>query len=530
MVYLDVYNTIFQYLEDIGIVDDVFDYAEEILDPLLKDVKNELFYNEFILEFSLSEYKQENKTLLMFLAENLYQDLSVKDKQQFDTILQSRRQNLKFIKKEKIDLLDRDGKGLFDFYFKEIVSNKMRVIRSSSPLEENKEVISARLIRNPLYPEKYSITGIIVSKETHDILVTLSIGKALERCLSEKKEHLEKMFEFSKTHTLEEIEKYKDKRSNPFLEQDREIMKINALFFEKFKQGFDEYLRDFFSLSNKSTFMEMTEYYLSIQEHLCETYFHTNYGSPSLLLHEKEAIAAFLAFLKKSPSSFEKSLKKLREEGKKEFERSLKNDSLRTRKKIMERTKHFLYSKPEFKEKAYEKEKQRLESYTTDQIKDFLEQTIKILSILPENKNVENALFLIMANGYLSETENLASLRDIQNDQDSLEYRPEEFYNYMYRWGEAYSLYIFLTVVDYLRKKEIKEAYKLLQEQEIAKTESFEWNFLIGRVYSLYDDEKYKVYFNAAKRVDKEMYRRELTRFLEDKEKGVVNLWENKEP
>ena len=56
MVYLNVYDTIFEYLEDIFIVDEVFEFSDDILKSMFRKDINNKFHNEFVLELALFQF------------------------------------------------------------------------------------------------------------------------------------------------------------------------------------------------------------------------------------------------------------------------------------------------------------------------------------------------------------------------------------------------------------------------------------------------------------------------------------------
>ncbi len=182
MVYLNVYDTIFEYLEEIGIVNDVFEHAEEILEPVLDSMKINELRNDLIIEFSIFTYSYKNKLLIEFLSKNLYPKLNEEEKKEFDLIRESKRFNLKFDKKDKTGKLDTHGKELYDVYFTDIDKNETKLVSSSTALDELKFDLNARLIKSPRDNSKYMIIGGIFDKKTFEalsMLASLNLAKKL---------------------------------------------------------------------------------------------------------------------------------------------------------------------------------------------------------------------------------------------------------------------------------------------------------------------------------------------------------------
>ena len=247
MVYLDVYNTIFEYLEETELIDNIIEYSEDILERILPESSSDEFNNEFLLEYALFNYRHENKMLIDFLSETLYPRLSTDNKKEFDSIKNSERFNLKFKKKISLNQKDTKGKELYDFYFEDIENNQTKIITSSTVLDKFTKDINARLINNPLYEGKYSAIGGISDVKTYKAVSQISSIKAATKRIEESKSTVNAILKFSKEHSLQEIEEYANKQSS-FIEQDKKIMQINRQFFEKFSIGFDEFLGDFFEL------------------------------------------------------------------------------------------------------------------------------------------------------------------------------------------------------------------------------------------------------------------------------------------
>jgi len=519
MVYLDVYNSIFEYLEKIGIVDDVFEYSEEVLGPFLDKIHSNEMRNDMVVELALYNYNYENDFLIQFLSEHLYPDLNEEEKKEFDLIKESERFNLKFNKKEKRNDLDTKGKELYDFYFKDMDSNETKIIVSATALDELKHNLNARLINNPNHKGKYAIIGGIFDEKTFEAVSSLSLLGMMKRRFEKTKSNFEQILSFSKKHTLKEIDNYRNEKSS-FLKQDKKIMKINNLFFERFKIGFDDFLNDFFEMSNDTNkFTEMADYYLSIEDKLKETLFDTNYAVPFRLFFERESIEGFASFIKKDSKLLEQSIIELKKRGKKEFEAALKNETSLSREKIIENAKMVLNEKvAPLKPEGYDIFIDKVNNYSPGEIKEFLVEIVGYLENLSEKMdNFDFSLFLSMTKELLDKAEKIPCLNEIKEKQKECEYIPEKFYEYIYARDEVYNLFVFLSAVYFINKQNPKKAYEIINENEIIKTDSFDMMFFTGKILSFFDDKKYKTYFNHAKKIDKKRYNEELEKFLNEK-------------
>ena len=525
MVYLDIYDSIFEYLKKMGIVDDVFLNAEAVLSHLLKNVKNNEMYNDLVAEFSLFNYEHNNQLLIDFLYENLYPNLDKNNKKEFNLIKESKRFNLKFEKKEIFNKLDTKQKQLYDFYFQDLDNNKTKIILSSTALDELKHNLNTRLIKHPEYENRHLIIGGIYDKKTFEAVSSLSSLKSIGNRFKEIEDYKDYILEFSKIHTLEEIDKYDDKRS-AFLEQDKKIMKINRIFFEKFNKGFDDFLKDFLNLSNdKTRFIEMVDYYLSIADDLRETILDTDYHFSLKLLVETSLIKGFSAFIKNNKQEFNQCLIKIKNEAKKEFENSIKANTFFSREEIMKNNKRFLNEKiAPLKLNNFNQFIKKLNTYSAKDIELFFTDIINYLEPSMNKIVTEDIGFFITSLKLLfKNSENISYKNEVLNDQKNIKYNPDIFYEYIGVDDGVYDLFVFMSIVDYILNKDIKGAYELVKEKNIEKTKSFDMMFLLGKILSFYDDKNYKPYFNHVKKIDKQRYKDELKAFLDQKEEN--NLW-----
>ena len=526
MVYLDVYNSIFQYLEDIGAVDEVFKYSEELIGHLFGSIKSNEMMNDVVVEIALFNYIHENTLLIDFLYENLYPNLNKNDKKEFDIIRESKRLNLKFNKKEKINQLDTKGLDLYDFHFHDMDSNKPVIVVSSTALDELGYNINARLIKNPNHEGKFSIIGGIFERNVAETIQELSALSMMKKSIDETKSHINDIFSFSKGHRIEEIKKYKNEKSH-FLDQDKKIMEINRNFFEKFNIGFDDFLNDFLALSNnQEKFIMMAEYYLTIADEIKETILDTDYSFPFGLLLEKSLIKGFAAFIKKDKKVIEHCISELNEQGKKEFENNIKGEIALSRENIIKNNKKFLREEvAKLKPKRFDSFIQRVDAYSPEQIKNFLSDIVNYLEEnLHDTENTEIDIFTAITKNMLKKADEIPYMEAVQEQQKNYGYIPAEFYDYLNVDDAVYDMMVFLSAASFLISKNHNAAYELLKESMIEKTESFDMMFLTGKIFSFFDNKKHKRYFNEAKRIDKKRYKIELKDFLDEKERKILTL------
>jgi hypothetical protein len=527
MVYLNVFDRIFEHLEEIGIVDDVIKYAEDVLKPMLSKVKGNLFYNEFVLEFALFNYVHENLLLIEYLSGDFYDSLDEDDQRFFGLIAESERHSLEFQKREKTSYLDTKGFELYDFFFMDADSKETKIVISSSPLLQKESIINARLIQNPIHEGKYSIIGGITDKETYDAIANLSMVKfAMER-MKESRVRAKEILRFCKEHTLEEIESLDDIKSR-FPLQEKEIMKINKEFIEKFGDGFDGYLSGFFGHSNDvERFILMTKHYLSVYPSLKKAISGSNltFGIP--LLIEDIVIRGFLAFIEKESVIVEECLKEMRSEAKREFEISRKNERTLTREKIIGNQLRFLQKNVNTEKSShFDTFIERLKSYSADQISQFLSEEI---AFLKENEGAlrksEDYMIILTLEEFLGKTEDIPYLNTTLEEQKNENFNSEEFYNWIDVADEVLSLMAFLSAIDLIRQGEWRRAYDIVMKNKIMKTDSFEEMFSVGKILSFFEDEEYKEYFNKAKKINKEKYKISVQKFLEEKEQKILSIY-----
>ena len=525
MVYLNVYDTIFEYLEDIGIVDEVFEFSDDILKSMFRKDINNKFHNEFVLELALFQFMHENKSLINFLAENLYDSLSADDKKAFDAIKESSRYNLRFTNKVKLDQLDTNNRELYDFQFTDLDTNEIKLIVSSAPLEEKGLVINARLIRNPLHAGKYAIIGGILDANSYSVVKGLCELKLAQKTLQDSKMAAEHLLRFSKEHSLKEIEKYDDEESR-FIVQDRIMMRINRQFYEKFEIGIDDFLKNLFELSNHhDKFVEMTEYYLSIIAEFHGALGDTNYIFKLPFLFEKTLVEGFLAFIKKDSVFLEKSIDTIKKEEKDEFDSSRGMEIALTREKIMEHQKKQLIKHiAPLNLDSFDLFFKKLESYPPEEIDKFLKALIDYLkkNYGRINPKFELEFLLHFLEHLFDNAMDIPYRAEIEEAHKEIVYDSEEFYSFIDANDEVISLLMTLQAAYFVDRNEFGMAYRLVKENKINRTDSFDQLFLLGKILSFFNDKEYKTYFRKAKGLDKARYTNELTTFLRQKEQSAI--------
>jgi len=521
MVYLDVYDRMLEYLEKTGVVDDVFDYCEDVLKPVLQKVDTKGFHDEMILEFALFNYRHENRVLIAFLGENMYNTLSGDERKEFDLVLNSERRNLKFEKKQRTNELD-NGKELYDFYYTDAESNETKIVRSSSSLENNGPIINARLIESPLYGGRYSLTGGIFDAETFKWIQTAFYLRMAMKGQDKAEAMIGHLLKFSREHSLEDIKRYENKESG-FIRQDRKIMEINRMFFEKFGCGFDDFLGDFYALSNRQDrFIEMAEYYLAIEDELFNTIMDTNYFLGLSLFPEGKAIKGFIAFLKNDAHQMEDSIRELQNEGKKEFEARRANEIALARENVLENQKKFLRKRiAPLHLDGFDSLMERLDAYAPDRSREFLGDIVGYLDKHWQELDSDTSVSLSLLKGLLHDADKMPYLKEILERQRENGYDSGRFYDYIGTDDSVYSLHVFLSAAYLFQKKDFHKAYRLIKEKAPEKTDSFAQLFFLGKVLSLFEDNGYKPYFSLAKKIDKARYAVELRKFLEEKQRHL---------
>lgn len=523
MVLLDVMDTIIEYLNEIEIIEDVFLFSDEIIGFAIKNNINDETYTDLISEFTLFNYKYNNKLLIDYLEENLYTKLNEYEKKEFELIKNSERYNLKFIRKEKLNEYDTKKLKLYDYYYKDLENNETKIIKSSTKLENLNKKINVRLIKHPKDNNKFLIIGGIWDGDIYkDIEKMITLKKVIIKN-KEIGNYYHYILEYSKNHTLEEIENYNNEKSN-FLEQDIKIMKINKKIFEKFGLSINELFKDIFKKSNnKEKLIEELKFFLSIYDEFIETIYNTNYNIDTFWGVEKEYIEIFIAFLEKDEKSFKKLLKKIKENAYETFNDYKKLIKISSRAEIIKNNKNYLNKtiKP-LKLKGYDVLINKIEKYNENEIKFFLKEIIDFFKPIKKQIDIEYFDLFYKKNVYdYHHHDELPYDKEIKNNLNMLIFDKEKFYVYMEYDEEIRNFCIFLIIVDKIIDNNLEEAYTFILEERITHNDSYEIMFLLGKVLSFYENKEYRYYFNHAKKIDKERYKKDIEIFIKEKEQGI---------
>ena len=129
LVFLSVYDDIWDYLDEIGILEEVQLIFEDLIgkESFPKHQSVEL-YRDMVLEYALFNYNHENKLLIEYLSEHLPDSLEERERKQFMELLDTKRRNLVFIKKSSRDEADIYGKMMYDFYFRDADTDEIIII------------------------------------------------------------------------------------------------------------------------------------------------------------------------------------------------------------------------------------------------------------------------------------------------------------------------------------------------------------------------------------------------------------------
>jgi len=120
VVFLDVHDTIWSYLKENDILDDIIDECEDFFGgKVLDEYDGTPLFADLVLEFGLFYFFVEKIRLLEYLKEHLFKALPEKEQEAFTEISKSKRHDLTYLKKEKKGKLDTYGRDLYDVYFQD---------------------------------------------------------------------------------------------------------------------------------------------------------------------------------------------------------------------------------------------------------------------------------------------------------------------------------------------------------------------------------------------------------------------------
>ncbi len=530
MVHLEIYETIWDLLNE-DELNEIIKEAESIFGKkILTHAKETGTYFDFVLEFALFHHFIDDELLIDFVNDNLI-ELDDAEQKQLEVLNDSERLNLKFIKKIKRNKLDTKGRELYDFYFEDLNTNSTKIVVSSTELEKNGSILNMRIIPTEEYDKnRYVVIGAIYNEESASAIEQLDQLTRIQHGYKESLGRLNYLMVQSQALNEEEITKWDDKNSR-FLEQDRQIMLINKRFYQKFNLNIDDFVKNFTGLSTENCFEEMCNYYLSIYGDLERVIYNTNYQFGSIVFTLPGLIKAFLGFIINNQDMLKEGIIGLQEEAKKDFDCNESMALSASREKIMEN--HLRLANEYFKkwslrknvrpEQVEEKEKQlnRLKEYSPPNIAEFIIEVINFVSE-EEPENEEEAISKEMQLSWLDVLKghsDIPYLKDIGQEISHYPFKPELFYEYLdEKHEEVYVLSAILYAAYLFNINEARKSYELITQLESCVGECFEINFFLGKMLSFFENKNYQKYFSQAKRLDRERYKAELSRFLREKE------------
>ena len=531
MVFLDVHDTIWSYLKENDILDDIIDEFEDFFGgKVLDEYDGTPLFADLVLEFGLFYFFVEKIRLLEYLKEHLFKALPEKEQEAFTEISKSKRHDLTYLKKEKKGKLDTYGRDLYDVYFQDNKTGETKIIVSSSNLTANGKKVNARLMRHPLYEGSFLIIGLVYGEKGRGAIESLEEYATMRKNYGRLSSRKDELFSLSKTLTLDEIESYEEKNS-PFPEQDRKIMKANKLFYGKFSMNLDEFANNGFALSNdKAAFAAMAQFYLSDIKEFTNALFDTDYALNMKLFGYPPFLKSFLGFITEDTAMLEEGIHELRAESKKAFEEDKLNAMNMSReqiilnqKKAVETTAQDLRKEGQPKlAEEYLGFLNETENLTADEIGTFLR---KLRRFIEQKRHVldsdEDSImaYIMFLQELERESENLPYLRSVEGEYRNIVYDPEHFYDFLTGMDEAfYNLMKVMNASLLFHKQDYQRAYQLVKGMKAGNTGCYQELFFVGKALSLFEDDEAKSYFKKAKKIDKARYKGELEEFLRNKE------------
>ncbi|MFH1432893.1 MAG: hypothetical protein ABIG84_06785 [archaeon] len=536
MVFLDVYDKIWNFLEEEGILNDIISEFEEYIGKknLAQFRKHEGSekYADVILEYGLFNYTHKKKLLIDYVSECHRNSLDESEKRQLFALSESQRETFTFLKKITRNEKDTNGKMLSDFYFKDTSTGKINIVTSSAELDKLTPELNMRLIRSPFHEiDRYNIIGLIHSPEQAECLASAAKMKTIIKNIDHSRERKDILFRLSTQLSFEEIDSFEDKSSR-FKEQDRIIMRLNKQFHERFKMNLDDFMNNAYELSNeKSKFREMYRYYESISGQLHQTVYNTSYIMGMKFFSYNATFKAFFGFIMEDPELLEKGIIALKEEAKEEFELEQQRLLSLTRERIINhqrnQIKKIIDDLGASKEKSAKHKKERYKSILrkinklkADDIDMFLNEFIEFLSRekmllvgIEDGDHIDMRLdFMMMLK---SKSDEIPYLEDAEKELKKARFEDDGFYNYYSGLSdEMYDLIKILYAAHLFSEKEYRRAYDLIKGLNIETNQSFSEMFFVGKVFSLFENKAYKTYFHHAKKIDKQRYKTNLEKFL----------------
>ena len=546
MVFLEIYDPIWTFLEKEEILDEIKSEVESIFGKkFLSKHENTSLFPDIILEYALFNCVHKDMLLIDYLSKEFSNTLEEADKKQFSSLMDSQRRDFILLKKISRTEIDAEGRKTYDFYYRDIHSGDTKIIFTSSELDLNEGQLNMRLVKYcPYDEERYSIIGLIRTPEQVELLHEMNLMRQIEknRVISENKIAL--LFEQSRKLNFDEIKAFKDEKSN-FITGDRKIMKLNKSFYEFSGMNLDEFLNNAYELSNDTEkFREVCEYYLSISKEFEKAVYSTNYIFKTEFFSYDPLLKAFLGFILNDFKLLEKGIAEFQKEAKEDFRKTKHNILNKTREKITENEKKSISEMIDGMKKSKNKEiVKKAEEYsdflrdidkvTMDELSLFLTKLIEFLSKekkeLKGFSNKDTDMFFEIKIAYLKDLKEDAHtipyLKDIKEEYKNFKFNPEYFYDYFQEISEEmYNLTRVMYSAHFFSFKKYQKAYDLINELNIEKNDCFCQMFYIGSVFSLFENRHYKKYFNTAKKIDRFRYKEKLESFLALKNSESIEI------
>jgi hypothetical protein len=531
MVYLDIFGIIEDYLIEEDIYSNIESFFDEIFNLKSIDKSKPDLATQLIIEFSLFNYEHESELLIDFLYNKLYPNLDEDEKEEFMFLKNSKRYNLSYVRKIDSGDLDYD-RIMYYYYFNCLDTNKEIRIKSSSDILKSGNNINVRLINIDGY--NY-IIGMINSIERYNKIMEALELKNMILFRNKINEYFKDLINFSKTHTFKEINSYNNPSSN-FINEDRIIMKYNKLFYDKFNLSIDDFINNLLEIFNDSNrFISISEYYLTFSKEFRDTFYNTNYLFNFFFFND-EIIEGLLSYLKRDKEGLNKSIEKIIDIEEEEFKNELHNRLAFTKENIIKNTINYMEKEiNKFNLDDYNNFILDLKNYNTSDLEEFLIKCINYLNDNIYEKNInldkidddlkESILFKIeFLEIFLDSIDEIPDLEDEIKSQEENYFDRENFYDYVDVDNKEYDLVLFLYAINKVYNDKQYEAYQLLKLNPIEKIDSFEIMFVVGKIFSFYNNKLYKTYFNKAKELNPLEYKRRLGIFLKEKEEGKLIL------
>jgi hypothetical protein len=169
MVFIDIYEPIWKFLEKEGLIDEAIDLAEDVCGgKVISKYNGTELLADIVLENALFNLVCKKELLIDYVEKKLFDSLNEEDKKEFILLKASKRESLTFVRKEKLDRKDTYGKDFYRFYFK-TKKGEQRVILSATHLEKQGKKLNMRLIRLP-EEKAYAVIGVILNVEALEMM------------------------------------------------------------------------------------------------------------------------------------------------------------------------------------------------------------------------------------------------------------------------------------------------------------------------------------------------------------------------